>query len=241
VDRFRIDTIFHLAAETHVDNSIVNPNVFIETNVIGTLNLLNQVRDSGLRFVHVSTDEVYGSLTSWEDPFTEESQYNPSSPYSASKAGSDHLVKAYAKTYGMDNIVTHCSNNFGPNQHTEKLVPKTIDLIKKDLPVTIFGNGMNVRDWIFVEDHCEALIFLAQEGRSGETYNIGANNELHNLDMVSSIAYEMGNRVPKIERVPDRAGHDFRYAINSSKIKTLVWKPRTSFKDGLKRTIESYK
>jgi len=235
----KIDTLFHLAAETHVDNSIYNPSLFTETNVNGTVNLLNQCLNKGIRFIHVSTDEVYGDLKMGQDPFMENTPFNPSSPYSASKAASDHFVKAYHRTYGMDNIITHCSNNFGPRQNFEKLIPKVISRIIQNIPIPVYGNGSNVRDWIFVEDHCEALIYLSEHGKSGETYNIGANNELSNLELIDRIGKVIG-KTYDIAFVEDRQGHDLRYAINTLKMEILGWKARSNFEEALKKTVEFY-
>ena len=237
-----VDTVFHLAAETHVDNSIYSPNVFVETNVLGTVALLNFYKDTSVKFIHVSTDEVYGSLNSeLSAPFTEYSNYKPSSPYSASKAASDHFVLSYYKTYGMNNIITHCSNNYGPNQNEEKLIPKAVKLLANNESVPIYGDGTNIRDWIHVEDHCDALIFLALNGRCGEIYNIGADNEKSNSDLIRHIGKFVGGRYSNIYHfVKDRAGHDFRYAINSSKIRNLGWSCKKTGEDSLRDTVASY-
>lgn len=241
----RPDVVFHLAAETHVDNSINGPQVFLETNVMGTFNILECVKDftkrgDGIKLIHVSTDEVYGDLSASEEPFTEDSPYKPSSPYSASKASSDHLVKSYVRTYEINALVTNCSNNYGPRQHGEKLIPKVIHHLKNDLPVPIYGTGQNIRDWIYVEDHCRALLRLSERGASGASYNIGAKTEKSNLEIVLNIGKILGVN-PKIELVTDRAGHDFRYAINSSFINdTTGWYPIYGFESALKKTVESY-
>lgn len=231
-----VDTVFHLAAETHVDNSIKNSRLFIDTNVIGTYNLLEACRGQGVRLISVSTDEVFGDLSLKDAPFTESHPFRPSSPYSASKAAGDHLVHAWGRTYGLDVIVTHCSNNFGPRQNAEKLIPKVIDSIKKAKPIPVYGTGKNVRDWIFVKDHCEALMFVAENGVSGESYNVGGENELTNLEIIEKVADVMG-KYAYIKTVEDRKGHDFRYAIDNTKIRSLGWNPRFNFEKALKITI----
>lgn len=242
LDEYGIDTVFHLAAETHVDNSIRNPDEFVKTNVNGTLNLICDVVNYNpkIRFVNISTDEVFGDLDYLDDPFTEESPYKPSSPYSASKAGADFLVKSYVRTFGLNAITTNCSNNYGPNQHEEKLIPKVIQNISNGEPIPVYGSGENIRDWIYVDDHCEALIHLAKNGKEGESYNIGADEEWCNLSIIHEIAGIMGKN-PEIEFVEDRKGHDFRYAINSAKVKETGWEPKMDFREGLEKTIEFYK
>lgn len=252
--------IVHFAAESHVDRSIVSPDAFIRTNVHGTFTLLEEARRywSGLqesdradfRFLHVSTDEVYGSLRPDEPAFTEETPYAPNSPYAASKAASDHLVRAYHHTYGLPTLTTNCSNNYGPFQFPEKLIPLMIlhALEGKTLPV--YGDGANVRDWLFVEDHCAAIRMVLKRGRLGETYNIGGNSELPNIDVVRTICRlvdelrpdaAIGERSGLIRFVPDRPGHDRRYAINASKIgNELGWQPATRFEEGLRKTVAWY-
>ena len=249
---YRPDTVVHFAAESHVDRSISGPIEFIETNVIGTLNLLEAFRAAGdtdrNRFHHISTDEVYGSLGD-EGLFTEETRYDPSSPYSASKAASDHLVRAYHRTYGLPVTITNCSNNYGPRQFPEKLFPLMILNAMEGKPLPVYGKGTNIRDWLYVDDHCEAIWTVLTEGVSGETYNIGGNSERTNLEVVHSIcravAEELGrpfeDLLGQITYVKDRPGHDFRYAIDASKIQAdLGWSPKESFESGLKKTVQWY-
>lgn len=253
-----IDTIAHFAAESHVDRSIVEPSAFIQTNLVGTFTLLEAFRQyletakdpTRALFLHVSTDEVYGSLKDSEPAFTEATPYAPSSPYSASKAGSDHLVKAYYHTYGLPVIVTNCSNNYGAFQFPEKLIPLICIniLLGKSLPV--YGDGKNIRDWLYVGDHCQALDAVIHSGKLGETYNIGSNNEVKNIDLVNILCKLMDELAPNlpvnpshklITFVKDRPGHDRRYAINSTKIKNhLGWTPLTTFEEGLRITVEWY-
>jgi dTDP-glucose 4,6-dehydratase len=255
---YQIDTIVHFAAESHVDNSILNPKAFVETNVMGTFVLLECARQYWLtekkwdenqcRFHHVSTDEVYGSLHSDDPAFTETTPYAPNSPYSASKAGSDHVVRAYFHTYQLPVTTSHCSNNYGPYQHSEKFIPVVIQscLIGKKIP--IYGNGTNIRDWLYVEDHCDAIDSILKMGRLGESYNIGGKNELDNLSLVSLITDIMDELHPEnaphsqlISFVKDRKGHDKRYAIDNQKIQTeLTWQPKTEFKTALTETIIFY-
>ena len=252
--KYEIDNIIHLAAESHVDNSINNPLEFAETNVMGTLNLLDSVRNYWNNnfinkcFYHVSTDEVYGSL-GMEGSFLESTPYNPRSPYSASKASSDHFVKAYHHTYKMPIIISNCSNNYGPHQFTEKLIPLMINNIVKNQSLPIYGDGKNIRDWLYVKDHVEAIDLIFHNGKNGETYNIGGNNELNNIDIISKLILEVDKALsrPKgwsrklISYVTDRKGHDFRYSIDSSKLKNeLGWIPKTTFDKGLQLTIEWY-
>jgi dTDP-glucose 4,6-dehydratase len=252
-ETFRPEGIIHLAAESHVDRSIDGPGEFIQTNIMGTYNLLecarsyiNQNPSKKFRFHHVSTDEVYGSLGD-TGFFTEETPYSPNSPYSASKASSDHLVRAWHETYKMDVVTTNCSNNYGPYHFPEKLIPVVIlNAIKgKDLPV--YGKGTNVRDWLFVEDHADALLTVFENGRSGQTYNIGGHNERKNIDVVLGICALLDKMTPRkdskkyseqIKYVTDRPGHDMRYAIDASKIeKELGWKPKYTFEKGLESTV----
>jgi dTDP-glucose 4,6-dehydratase len=239
--RYKITDVIHLAAESHVDNSISNPSVFANTNVIGTLNLLNAVKDfwdentyDKHRFYHVSTDEVYGSLEKDEEAFTEKSPYNPHSPYSASKAASDHFVRAYHDTYGLNTVISNCSNNYGKFQHIEKLIPKTCYCLVNGKDIPVYGTGENIRDWLFVEDHVNAIDNIFHNAQSGSTWNIGGNNEITNIDLVKQlcdyydeyIGQEVGISQKKISFVEDRKGHDLRYAINSTKLQTeLGWKP----------------
>ncbi len=259
ISSFKPDSIVHFAAESHVDRSIDGPSEFIHTNIVGTsvlleesLNYLRSLSDEKkrkFRFLHVSTDEVFGSLNNI-GYFTETTPYDPSSPYSASKASSDHLVRAWNRTYGLPVLITNCSNNYGPFQFPEKLIPLMIlnCLENKSLPV--YGTGSNVRDWLFVEDHCDAIYSVLQNGKIGETYNIGGNTEKTNLEVVETICRILDNIKPStvgnsylelITFVLDRPGHDFRYAIDASKIKReLGWQPKESFDSGIKKTIQWY-
>ncbi len=252
--KYKFEGVFHFAAETHVDRSIDGPREFINTNILGTFNLLqasiahSKTNDNNFKFIHISTDEVYGDLGK-EGYFDEESPYKPNSPYSASKAASDHLVRSWGKTFNLPVIITNCSNNYGANQFPEKLIPLMIMncLDWKKLP--IYGNGENIRDWLFVEDHCIALETIFSEGEVGETYNIGGSNEIRNIDIVKTICDIMDELKPSkngsyrdlISFVNDRPGHDKRYAVDSTKLKnTLKWKPRESFQSGIKKTIKWY-
>lgn len=259
-----IDTVVHFAAESHVDRSIEGPAEFIQTNIMGTFSLLEAARKSWLgrdagrgtrdeepfRFLHVSTDEVYGSLGD-TGLFTETTPYDPRSPYSASKASSDHLVSSYCHTYGLPTLMTNCSNNYGPYHFPEKLIPLIINnaLNGKELPV--YGDGKNVRDWLYVVDHCEAILQVLQKGRVGETYNVGGNSEMQNIEVVQTICDILDEKVLPLENgqprrtlikfVKDRAGHDRRYAIDASKLKNeLGWEPRVSFDDGIRMTVDWY-
>lgn len=253
-----IDTIVHFAAESHVDRSIASPNTFVQTNVLGTFTLLEAARRYWLdaqhwntkqcRFHHISTDEVYGSLQMQEPAFTEKHAYAPNSPYSASKAGSDHFVRAYYHTYGLPVTTTNCSNNYGPYQHPEKFIPTVIRSCLTQQPIPVYGNGSNIRDWLHVEDHCRGIVTVLNHGKLGETYNIGGDNEWNNLDLVKLICELMDELYPQhkphaqlIKFVTDRPGHDWRYAIDASKIKTeLNWQPQQDFKDALRKTIAFY-
>ena len=245
-----ITDVIHLAAESHVDNSITNPNIFAETNVIGTLNLLNtSVKYKVETFYHVSTDEVYGAISHDDPAFKETTAYDPTSPYSASKASSDHFVRAFHHTYNLPVIISNCSNNYGPHQHTEKLIPKVISNIKDGKPIPVYGDGTNVRDWLWVGDHANAIYTIFHEGVTGETYNIGGENELSNLELINTICEVMSEYLDKplveikklITFVEDRKGHDFRYAINIDKIiDDTTWYPEKDFRDGLKETIKYY-
>jgi dTDP-glucose 4,6-dehydratase len=252
--KYNPEGVIHLAAESHVDRSIANPMAFIRTNIEGTVNLMNAARLvwnknwEGKRFYHISTDEVYGSLGE-EGLFTEETPYNPRSPYSASKASSDHIVRAYFHTYGFPVVISNCSNNYGPNHFPEKLIPLAINNIKNNLPIPIYGKGENVRDWLFVEDHASAIDVIFHKGKAGETYNIGGNNEWTNIDLILLLCRIMDQKLGRpagtseqlITYVKDRAGHDLRYAIDSSKLKReLGWEPSLTFEEGLPKTVDWY-
>lgn len=236
------DYVIHFAAESHVDRSIVEPEVFIRTNVLGTQILLNAAKQSGIKkFVHVSTDEVYGELDF--DPttfFTEETPLEPNSPYSASKAASDLLVRSYFETYGLPVNITRCSNNYGPYHFPEKLIPLTISRVLTGQKVPVYGDGKNIRDWLHVQDHCSAIDLVMHEGVLGEVYNIGGHNEKTNLEVVQTIIKTLGKSEDLIQYVQDRLGHDRRYAINPSKLEKLGWIPTYSFDSGIQQTIEWY-
>ena len=236
-----ITHIVHLAAESHVDNSILNPRAFIDTNVLGTYNLLQVAKQNGLRFHHVSTDEVYGELGE-TGKFNENTAYDPRNPYSASKASSDFLVMAYYHTYGLEVTISNCSNNYGPRQHQEKFIPTVISCILNGKKIPLYGTGTNIRDWIYVKDHCIGIWDVLTSGIIGETYCIGSNCEKRNIDIIHTICSTMGvTPEESIEYVEDRLGHDFRYAIDSAKItENLFWQPQTSFEDGIEMTIRWY-
>ena len=235
-----VDIIINFAAESHVDRSIANPKPFIETNILGTYSLLEATKKYDNLFIHVSTDEVYGDAEN-EDSFTEKSIINPSNPYSATKASADHLVSAYHRTYGIKCITTRCTNNFGPYQFPEKLIPKTIIRAKKDLKIPLYGNGEQIRSWIYVYDHVQAIENLITNGVSGQVYNITAWNEITNKTIVENILELLGKSKNLIEYVDDRPGHDKRYSIDASKIqKNTNWKPKYDFKESLKNTVEWY-
>lgn len=251
---YRLDGIIHLAAESHVDRSISNPLEFINTNILGTVNLLNTAREkwkghlSDKLFYHISTDEVFGSLGD-EGFFTEETSYDPRSPYSASKASSDHLVRAYYHTYGLPVLISNCSNNYGPNQFPEKLIPLSINNIKNNNPIPVYGSGANIRDWLYVGDHARAIDTIFHGGRPGETYAIGGNNEWKNIDLIRLLCRYMDEKLNRpagdseklITYVTDRAGHDLRYAIDSTKLRQeLGWEPSLTFEEGLKQTVNWY-
>ncbi|MDR0815086.1 MAG: dTDP-glucose 4,6-dehydratase [Bacteroidales bacterium] len=253
-DKHCPDGVIHLAAESHVDRSISNPMEFIMTNIVGTVTLLNAARAcwdnalEGKRFYHVSTDEVYGSLGA-EGFFTEKTAYDPRSPYSASKASSDHLVRAYHHTFGLPVTLSNCSNNYGPNHFPEKLIPLSINNIKNNKPIPIYGKGENVRDWLYVLDHARAIDTIFHHGRNGETYNIGGNNEWTNIDLIRLLCRIMDKKLHRengtseklITFVKDRAGHDLRYAIDSTKLqRELGWKPSLQFEEGLEKTVDWY-
>jgi dTDP-glucose 4,6-dehydratase len=253
-EKYSFDGVIHLAAESHVDRSITGPDEFVFTNIVGTVNLLNAARNSwkgsfeGKLFYHISTDEVYGSLGK-EGYFTEKTAYDPRSPYSASKASSDHMVRAYHHTYGLPVVISNCSNNYGPNQFPEKLIPLAINNIKNGKPVPVYGKGENIRDWLYVEDHANAIDLIFHRGRTGETYNIGGNNEWMNIDLIKLLCSILDRKLDRapgtsarlITYVTDRPGHDKRYAIDSSKLlKELDWSPIPSFADGLEKTVDWY-
>lgn len=248
----QFDGVIHLAAESHVDRSITDPLSFVKTNVIGTMNLLNAAKESwhedfiNKRFYHISTDEVYGSLGN-EGLFTETTPYAPNSPYSASKAASDHFVRAYGETYGLPFVITNCSNNYGPNHFPEKLIPLFIHNIIENKPLPVYGDGKYTRDWLFVEDHASAIDLVFHEGKNQETYNIGGFNEWQNIDLVKLLCQQMDKKLERNEGeseklitfVKDRPGHDFRYAIDATKInKELGWKPSVTFEQGLEKIID---
>lgn len=239
LSRHKFDSVINFAAETHVDNSIRSPQIFLETNILGTFYLLEGARKFGYKFLQVSTDEVYGSIETGE--FFEDSKLNPSSPYSASKASAEHLVNAYVTTYGVDALGVRCSNNYGPFQYAEKLIPRFISKASQGLKVPVYGNGTNVREWIHVTDSVKGIIKVLQNGRVGEFYNISSGVFRNNLEVTMEILKYFGFNENQIEFVEDRLGHDFRYAINSDKIrKELGWTPKIEFEEGLKSTIEWY-
>jgi dTDP-glucose 4,6-dehydratase len=232
---------YHFAAESHVDNSIAGDDHFISTNVEGTHNILKCIKKFGGKLVHVSTDEVYGSLGPNDPGFTETTPYDPRNPYSATKAASDHLVRAYVNTHGIEAVVTNCSNNYGPRQHSEKFIPTVLRNLKYGTPIPVYGNGVNVRDWLFVEDHCAALLTIAENFKSGARYNIGGGYECSNLDLVYLIIELSGVKKYSINFIEDRKGHDLRYSMNSDKLKKeLGWEPKTNINDGLIKTLEWY-
>ena len=252
--KYSFDGVIHLAAESHVDRSITGPDEFVFTNIVGTLNLLNAARNSwkdnysGKLFYHISTDEVYGSLGS-EGYFTEETAYDPRSPYSASKASSDHMVRAFHHTFGLPVVISNCSNNYGPNQFPEKLIPLIINNIKNNKPLPVYGKGENIRDWLYVEDHASAIDLIFHKGRHGDTYNIGGNNEWKNIDLILLLCSIMDRKLKRpagsseklITYVKDRPGHDMRYAIDSSKLQNeLGWSPIPDFSAGLEKTVDWY-
>lgn len=259
-EKYDFSVVIHFAAESHVDNSISNPNAFIETNIVGTFNLLdvakthwmlapNEVKTNHVnsRFLHVSTDEVYGTLGK-EGLFSEETAYAPNSPYSASKASSDFLVRSYFHTYGLNVVTTNCSNNYGPRQHDEKLIPTIIRKALNNEPIPIYGNGENIRDWLYVQDHCEGILLALNKGTAGETYNVGGRNERNNLYIAKTICELLDRKMPKttkyealISFVDDRPGHDFRYAIDASKIENeLGWSASENFESGIEKTVDWY-
>jgi dTDP-glucose 4,6-dehydratase len=252
--RYNFDGVIHLAAESHVDRSIAGPDEFVFTNIVGTVNLLNSSLDiwqnnmEGKLFYHISTDEVYGSLGQ-NGAFTESTPYDPKSPYSASKASSDHLVRAYYNTFKIPVVVSNCSNNYGPNQFPEKLIPLAINNIKNNQPIPVYGKGENIRDWLYVEDHTAAIDLIFHKGTAGETYNIGGNNEWKNIDLIRLLCKIMDRKLGRkagtseklITYVKDRPGHDLRYAIDASKISNnLGWAPSLDFEHGLEKTVDWY-
>ena len=253
-EKERFDGVIHLAAESHVDRSITNPMEFIFTNVVGTVNLLNAAKNiwkdnyEGKRFYHISTDEVYGALGD-TGSFKETTPYSPHSPYSAAKASSDHFVRAYHDTYGLPTVISNCSNNYGPNQFPEKLIPLFINNIKHNKSLPVYGKGINVRDWLYVVDHARAIDLIFHQGKTGETYNIGGNNEWRNIDLIKKLIEIMdrklgrpaGTSLALITYVTDRAGHDLRYAIDASKLRSeLGWEPTIKFDEGFEATVEWY-
>jgi dTDP-glucose 4,6-dehydratase len=258
--KYKPRAIINFAAESHVDRSIANPEDFVKTNVVGTFNLLNSahkywksledIKKNNFRFLHISTDEVYGSLKKDESPFKETNQYMPNSPYSASKASSDHFVRAFFHTYGLPTLTTNCSNNYGPFQFPEKLIPLCIHNAINNKPIPIYGDGKQIRDWLYVEDHCIAINKVLDKGRIGEVYNIGGNNEVQNIDVVNKICEILDEIKPKKDKssykdqityIKDRQGHDKRYAIDSTKIlNEITWKPAESFQSGIIKTINWY-
>jgi dTDP-glucose 4,6-dehydratase len=234
-----VDTVVNFAAQTHVDRSIVNPRLFFESNTLGTFNLLEVCRKKGVRLVHVSTDEVYGEIA--EGSFREEDRLKPSNPYSASKAAADLFILSYCRTYGLEALITRCTNNFGPYQFPEKLIPKTIIRANLNMKVPVYSTGRNIRDWIYVLDHCEALRLVLERGRAGEVYNISSYNEYENIEVVKKVLEVMGKDELLIEFVEDRPGHDIRYSLDSSKIRSeLGWRPKHRFNEALEQTVHWY-
>jgi dTDP-glucose 4,6-dehydratase len=255
---YAITTIVHFAAESHVDRSILGPADFIQTNIVGTFTLLDAARhywfeekqfdNNSCRFHHISTDEVYGELKQAEPPFTELSPYKPSSPYSASKAAADHLVRSYFRTYGLPVTISNCSNNYGPHQHAEKLIPTVINCCLQHMPIPVYGDGSNIRDWIYVTDHCNAINAILEKGKVGETYNVGGDTEVANLSLVKMVCKIIDNSKPAaqlyeklITFVTDRLGHDWRYAINGDKVKhDCLWEKQVTLEQGLMLTVDYY-
>lgn len=238
IQKFKIDCIINFAAESHVDNSIKNAEDFIQTNIVGTANLLECARLSKIRYLQISTDEVYGSLT--EGYADEKTFLNPSSPYSASKAAADHLVMSYHKTYDLNINIVRAANNYGPNQYKEKLIPLMLHQISNNKPLPIYGNGLNKRDWLYVEDFCRAIFIILECGKTGEIYNVSAHEEIDNLTLVKRLCHLCSYDERMIEFVEDRLGHDYRYAMETSKIESLGWKPKTNLEEGLIKTVKWY-
>jgi len=237
-----IDAIVHFAAETHVDRSILDPSAFVKTNVLGTQMLLDAAKEYKKRFHHVSTDEVFGALKPHDAPFTERTAYDPKSPYAATKAGSDHLVRSYMNTYGLEATLSNCSNNYGPYMFPEKIIPLFITNLMEGKKVPVYGDGMQVRDWIYVTDHARGIDFILQKGKVGETYCLGGDSEIPNIDLTKKIIQLVGREESAIEFVKDRPGHDRRYAIDFTKARTeLGWEPLIPLDEGLKATVEWYK
>ncbi len=235
----KVDLVINFAAESHVDRSINNPKPFIQSNIIGVYTILESIKKFNKKLIQISTDEVFGSLK--KNSATEKYQYNPSSPYAASKASAELLVKSYITTFGCKAIITRCTNNYGPRQSIEKLIPKIISLAGENKKIPIYGNGKNIRDWIYVEDHCDAIIKILQKGKFGESYNISASNEINNLKITKDILKNLKKSTKLIKFTKDRPGHDYRYSLDSSKIrKKLGWKLNYSFEEGLKKTISWY-
>ncbi|MCL2207961.1 MAG: dTDP-glucose 4,6-dehydratase [Fibromonadales bacterium] len=237
----KLDAIVHFAAESHVDNSINNPGIFVRTNVEGTLKLLKYAKEKDVRFLQVSTDEVYGTLGA-TGLFTEDTPLAPNSPYSASKAGADFLVRAWHETYNLDTVITRCSNNYGPYQFPEKLIPLAVTNLMQGKKIPVYGKGLNIRDWLHVEDHCSGIMLALEKGVAGRVYNIGGNNEWKNIDIAKELVKIMGVGEDQIEFVTDRLGHDLRYAIDATRIrKELGWEPKFTFATGLPETVKWYK
>jgi len=260
MDKYKPRAIINFAAETHVDRSIIDPHIFLKTNIVDTFNILETIKSywqklpiiekKSFRFIHISTDEVYGSLKNESLAFTEDSSYKPNSPYSASKAASDHLVRSYFHTYGLPVLTTHASNNYGPHQFTEKLIPKVIHQCLSGNPIPIYGNGQQIRDWLYVKDHCKAIMLILKDGKPGEVYNSGSQTEKTNIEVVNILCDLLDYLHPRtdlqsyrkqISYVEDRPGHDQRYAINANKIQQeLGWKPIETFESGIRKTVEWY-
>lgn len=257
INKTKPNVIVHFAAETHVDNSIKSPKIFLDTNIMGTFNLLkesmsylkkNALNNKSFLFIHISTDEVFGDIKNLKgSSFKENTRYNPQNPYSATKASADHLVRSFFNTYNFPSIILNCSNNYGPHQHKEKLIPKTIINAIQGKKIPIYGKGKNIRDWIYVEDFARAIMKVIQKGKIGNTYNVGSSNEIPNIDMVQMICSEVDRQLSKknsfklVQFVKDRLGHDFRYSIDASKIsRDLKWSPKTALKKGIKQTVSWY-
>ncbi|EIJ66941.1 dTDP-glucose 4,6-dehydratase [Candidatus Nitrosopumilus salaria BD31] len=234
----KVDIVINFAAESHVDRSISNAKPFIDSNILGVFTILENIKKYKKKLVHISTDEVFGSLES--ESASEDYKLNPSSPYASSKASAELLINSYFKTYDCEVIITRCTNNYGPRQFPEKLIPKTIIRAELDKSIPVYGTGKNIRDWIFVDDHCSAIEMIIHKGTEGESYNISASNEIDNITIIEKILSFLGKPLDLINFVDDRPGHDFRYSLDSSKIRSLGWKPKTSFEEGIKKTIEWY-